>query len=388
MGCFARIVKFGLLFLSCFLGNCSSQVTSDLKVYGLVVAVPDPANGQVSFTSGEDTFTQLKTVVINDGPDTLPGSSNGTYMYDFIVSLENSNTNLLYDVTLDIEMSETDEAKLSQQLALFASASYEPMNVTVTIPTDLCGNLAYLCITIKHNDDGGYVDDVSTNDYFCLSLVDGSSNAGIKECTPDLSPSSLNITDPGINLEYVLDNDVTITFDFNITNIGSEEINGTIDGSANYDFVASISDIDDLDDEDIHRITFNVDTSSAVGLTSGIPSSGVTTISGLKTDINIPTLNCGGYRYVCVMVTVPSGALYVDGDTDNNYFCLPFGDVEDGYAGVKPCSDSAFFVTTTPGQPTLPSTGTKGATARVTMVTAIASSIYMLTTMLTTNKVF
>nr|XP_006820122.1 PREDICTED: uncharacterized protein LOC102803735 [Saccoglossus kowalevskii] len=123
-------------------------------------------------------------------------------------------------------------------------------------------------------------------------------------------------------------------------NIGWESISAT-GGAANYEFVASISDKSDLEDDNATIVQFEVDVRDAYDLTVGIPSFESIMIRELKADIKFPSEDCHIYQYVCLSVSAPNTAAYVDGNATNSHFCLPFGDVEDGYGGNSPCSGCA-----------------------------------------------
>ncbi|XP_070573182.1 uncharacterized protein [Ptychodera flava] len=308
---------------------------SDLKVYEFTISTPSPDDGATSYVSGVDTFTELSIIVINDGPDDLPTTSDGNY--DFILSLENSNTDLQYEYTFTMEFSNADEDQKESSLNNLGTATYSP-NATITVPTYECGNLTYICIAINVNTDADYSDTDSSNDYACLEFGDGASKAGILECTADLYPSNFTITDPTSNFVYPLGSDKTISIDILIDNIGWVAINETSDGSANFEFSAFISDSDDLDEVNATYIEFDVDTGSAYNLSAGIAATDKIWMYNLQTDINIPSEDCDIYQYVCMKVTAPSNADYTDGDTENNEVCIQFGDLEDGYAGNSPCS--------------------------------------------------
>nr|XP_006820123.1 PREDICTED: uncharacterized protein LOC100366469 [Saccoglossus kowalevskii] len=131
-----------------------------------------------------------------------------------------------------------------------------------------------------------------------------------------------------------------------ITNLG-EDFNKIFDGSSNYEFVASIASNDNLDNGNTTRITFNVDVSSAYDLGAGISKYDTIIVTSLKADIKIPSTDCSIYQYLCMSVTVPSGASYTDGNLDNSHTCLQMGNVEDGYGGINPCTNSGSTGTNT-----------------------------------------
>jgi len=334
------MARFTLItaFLTACLFAETIATTSDLTVLSVSVTTPVPNDGATSFISGVDTYTELDINIFNFGGDALPTTADGNF--DLILSLEHAETNLQYSYTFNLTFSTSDQSKFSDPLASTAGEAFSP-NATITIPTEECGNLSYICVTIDHNVNAGYDDDDSTNDFACIAFGDGSSLAGIKECTADLQPNNFTITDPSSNFVYKINSDRTITVDLEVDNIGWEAINETDDGSSNYDFTAYISTSDDLDEVNVTYVEFSVDTSSAYNLSSGIAAGGSMWIYGLQTDINIPSEDCEIYEYLCFKVSVPTNADYTDGDTSNNEVCIEFGDVEDGYAGNLPCSGCA-----------------------------------------------
>ncbi|XP_006820121.1 uncharacterized protein LOC102803620 [Saccoglossus kowalevskii] len=125
-----------------------------------------------------------------------------------------------------------------------------------------------------------------------------------------------------------------------IYNIGWDEIKAT-SGTSNYAFFASISDTSDLQDDNATVVQYDVDVKDAYDLTVGIPSFESITIRELKADIIFPSEDCYMYQYICMTVSAPKAAAYIDGNLTNSHYCLPFGDVEDGYGGNSPCSGSA-----------------------------------------------
>lgn len=60
--------------------------------------------------------------------------------------------------------------------------------------------------------------------------------------------------------------------------------------------------------------------------------------------MSIPSASCTDYSYICVQISVVDGADYTDSDSTNNYHCVTFGDVSDGYAGIYQCAGELFGV--------------------------------------------
>ncbi|XP_077867867.1 uncharacterized protein LOC144357702 [Saccoglossus kowalevskii] len=315
-----------------------------MNVYAVTILEPEPNNGIVSFYSGRDTFVELSVILINDGPEKLPANSDGNY--DFVLSFEYSepdpDTTLEHPgkFTFEMEFSHEDEYNKGIEMDVKKNPVTFTPNATIAVPTWQCGNLTKLCVTLIHSKDIEYEDDDKSNDFYCLDWGNGPNFAGLLQCTADLHVADLNITKPDSNLIYTIGEEVSVTFDMEIYNIGWDSISAT-GGPTNYAFVASMSDKQDLQDDNATVVLFNVDVSDAYDLTVGITSFDSITIRELKADIIFPSEDCYMYQYICMSVSAPKTALYIDGNMTNSHYCLPFGDVEDGYGGNTPCSGYA-----------------------------------------------
>ncbi|XP_077867869.1 uncharacterized protein LOC144357703 [Saccoglossus kowalevskii] len=175
----AYLITTTVLML-CLVSICYAQSTCDLNVYGVTVIEPDPNNGQISYYSGRDTYTELSIVIINNGPDTLPADLNGDN-YELVLSLEYTDTIMTYPFEIDMEFSYADEANMAAELLYLDSMSYTP-NATVAVPTWQCGNLTSMCVSLVKTTTA-YVDLAPDNDFYCLQWGDGATSAGILSCT-------------------------------------------------------------------------------------------------------------------------------------------------------------------------------------------------------------
>lgn len=79
-----------------------------------------------------------------------------------------------------------------------------------------------------------------------------------------------------------------------------------------------------------------------------LPAGGTQTFSQYQVVVNIGSVECIDYSYLCVLVSNGSGASYIDADSTNNYACLTFGAYSDGLAGIYQCSGISTFVTLKP----------------------------------------
>lgn len=84
-------------------------------------------------------------------------------------------------------------------------------------------------------------------------------------------------------------------------------------------------------------------------------------ITTLNVYVNIPSSSCEYFDMICVTVSKVAGTNYTDNDSSNNQFCLQFGEVSEGYAGVLPCTGEYISIM-------LPLINTKGRCATVTLI--------------------
>ncbi|KAJ8025830.1 hypothetical protein HOLleu_33493 [Holothuria leucospilota] len=149
----------------------------------------------------------------------------------------------------------------------------------------------------------------------------------------DITPSSFS----SASVEYVLDEDTNVTYSVTISNDGGTAIAAASSGN-NFaiSFVASSSS-DPTSATSVLSLT--TDTTSSTNLGAAISAGGTVVISDVIVTVSIPSGSCTDYSYICVQISVVDGAGYTDSDSTNNYHCLTFGDVSDGYAGIYQCAD-------------------------------------------------
>lgn len=141
--------------------------------------------------------------------------------------------------------------------------------------------------------------------------------------------------------EFTLDVDNIVTYNVTIKNVGGTDIAA---GSSDlYDILITVSDNADPTASGAETIDVTPLLTSATNLDAGITAGETIVVENVHTMINIPTADCSTYMYdtagyICVQISKASGASFTDDSTTNNYYCLSFGDVVDGYTGTLECS--------------------------------------------------
>ncbi|XP_799407.1 uncharacterized protein LOC576138 [Strongylocentrotus purpuratus] len=141
--------------------------------------------------------------------------------------------------------------------------------------------------------------------------------------------------------EFTLDVDNIVTYNVTIKNVGGTDIAA---GSSDlYDILITVSDNADPTASGAETMDVTPLLTSATNLDAGITAGETIVIENVHTMINIPSADCSTYMYdttgyVCVQISKASGASFTDDSTTNNYYCLSFGDVVDGYTGTLECS--------------------------------------------------
>ena len=152
----------------------------------------------------------------------------------------------------------------------------------------------------------------------------------------DIEAYGLTVTSP-TSLTFDLDVDNIVTYSVVVRNAGGTDIAAAASGD-NFGLTFLISSHADPTDADATTIEFVAETSGAANLGAAVAAGSTVTVTGANAMINIPSATCSTYQYTCVQVSVASGASYDDSVTTNNYYCLAFGDVAEGLAGIVTCS--------------------------------------------------
>ncbi|XP_063970547.1 uncharacterized protein LOC129261198 [Lytechinus pictus] len=138
--------------------------------------------------------------------------------------------------------------------------------------------------------------------------------------------------------EFTLDVDNIITYNVTIKNAGGTDI--TASGSDLYDLLLKVSDNSNplARGATTHDITPLL--TSATNIDVGIAAGETIVIENVHTMINVSSDMCSTYQggYVCVEISKALGASYTDVSGTNNWYCLTFGDVRQGYTGMLKCS--------------------------------------------------
>ncbi|XP_041476559.1 uncharacterized protein LOC121424828 [Lytechinus variegatus] len=138
--------------------------------------------------------------------------------------------------------------------------------------------------------------------------------------------------------EFTLDVDNIVTYNVTIKNAGGTDITAT--DSDLYSLLIVVSDNADPTSSNATTQDITPLLTSATNLDAGIVAGESIVIENVHTMINVASEVCSTYQngYVCVEISKASGASYTDDSSTNNYYCLSFGAVAEGYTGTLECS--------------------------------------------------
>lgn len=201
--------------------------------------------------------------------------------------------------------------------------------------------LSIICFTVSVYCDDGSGDESSgvTGTMFDVTEIVTELVTDGDDSTPspsDLQGYGLIVTNDFT--EFTLGVDNIVTYNFTIRNAGGTDIASSSDDL--YDLSVIVSDNSNPNSNSATTMTITPLLTAATNLDAGIASGASIVIENVHTMINIAEDDCSTYEngYVCVEVSKVSGASYTDSDTSNNYYCLEFGAVNNGYTGVLTCA--------------------------------------------------
>nr|XP_002737716.1 PREDICTED: uncharacterized protein LOC100366316 [Saccoglossus kowalevskii] len=307
------------------------NIPTDLKLKSF--AVTEPRAEDLIYEAGKTTYINITVTIWNVGDAELPENEvrNNFGLMVYLAKSQNFEDVLPVDTSAIL-----DESQYLQQTSIPNSDDVTLfMNASITIPVESCDQYTVLCVEITIYDSSNtYLDGNTVNNYKCQSMEAN------RTCLSDLTVAGLFIQN-STNQKYTPGKTTWVNFDLIIKNAGTESIpNSTDTDSTNFNVKLTLTNNQDYESADSWtNIEVNTNYTYAETLQYGIGAGENITITDLTAPINIHPANCEDIHWLCARVFKPTNRYYGDALTNNNDYCIAFG--EDGNtAGEKLACDA------------------------------------------------
>ncbi|XP_071827945.1 uncharacterized protein [Apostichopus japonicus] len=315
-------------------GASSSSSTVSASVADVSVTSLD-LTSSVEYIFDQTTTAVFSVIIENVGTKDIEEATSGdNFEVSFVASSDPDPTTA--DTVLNLPSSDNSYNAFDIQLAAGDSQTFSQFEISVNVASSDCSDYSYICVQVSATSNANYTDGDTTNNFACLSFgAYAEGLAGFYQCA-DVEVIGLEVTNPS-SLQLDLDVDNIVTYTVRLQNSGPFGINSPDSGN-NYAVAFMLSNSTDLLAANTATISYEAESSLSSNLDASIVSGGTVSITTLNVYVNIPSSSCEYFDMICVTVSKVAGTNYTDNDSSNNQFCLQFGEVSEGYAGILPCT--------------------------------------------------